>query len=720
MNARDNSNTISGPTTDSSREDDASYKVGPRLSVNSLGGLAGLEEKALEGATWRGWVIGLLATAGLSLLVPYADFVMLAANFSFNSFPMLPMLLLLGLILCVNLTVYALGTRLGLKKQDLVLVCCMTTVVFAIPGVQFWTFWSTGVTAPYYYARPENRWAALLQPYLTPGFFPTDPADPNDLGPRPVEWFYSGLPPGRSIPWSAWAGPYLHWIAAVAFMYGIWFGVSALLQRRWSEHERLPFPISQVPAEMLAGFDDPTGQSKGIFSQKLFWWGVLGAFLAHGLNGLNSFFPNVPTLNLMNWNVHTKYLTEPPWKYIGALHLHIYLSIIGLTYLLSLDVAFSLWFFYWIQKFVNLTCSNVYGQETLNEAYSAQGSGGLLALVLFGFWAGRAEIKQSLYEALGLRTREEHNTNDLSPRAIWLLLLGSYAGAAAWLCWAGVDLHWALLIVMLFVLVTTGLARLIAEAGVFAMQIYNFPVHLLTAAAPPALLGGKNLMMLTIWDRMFTADWFRIASLPNILNSLHLARLTGLRSRTAMSGMAAGLTLMFALSFFTFLGLVYTNGGASNGGWFLNAYPQWECEVMAGKMAPLESWQKKVEAAQGKPIPQKEVPAVAQVDWPKLLWIGVGFVVIGGFNIARRYLFWWPHPAGYVLWMAATVDRLWFSFFLGWAMKWAVSKYGGMRFYIEMRRFFIGLVIGESLAALFWAVVAMWSGHHGTYALQMG
>jgi hypothetical protein len=703
----------------SHRNDSGRYQLGRRLAEGGAEGARILEDFRYEGPTWRGWVVGLLGIGALSWLVPYADFVMQSAYFSFNSFPMLPVLLVFVLVVAANGALYLGRSRLGLTKQDLVLAYCMTAVSFAIPGVQFWAFWSTGVTSPFHHARPENRWAELLHPYLTPGLFPADPADPYDPGPRPVEWFYTGLPPGRSIPWNAWIGPYARWMVVFAFMYGLWLGVAALLQRRWSDQERLPFPIPQVSSELLSGFGEPDSARRGILRQRLFLFGLALGFLVHVLNGLHSYHPNVPELPLVNWNLQNRYLTEPPWNQIGALHIHICPSVIGLTYLLSLEVAFSLWFFYWVQKLINLQFSQVYGLEVLNRAYYAQGSGGLLALVLFGLWAGRAELKRSLSQALGL-TPPENRPGDLSPRAIWLLLVASFAGAVAWLNWAGVSLHWAALIVVLFVLVMTGMARLVAEAGAFAAQIFNFPVHLLTAVAPPALLGGQNYVMLTIWDRMFTADWFRICPMPNIMNSLHLARATGLRARAALAGMAVGLAVMFALSFFTFLSLIYTSGGASQSNWFLKDYPEPENRSTAGTMAAVESWEKRAAEAQGAEIPESETPPAARTDWGRLLWLGVGFVTIGGFSIARGSVFWWPHPAGYVLWMASTIDRLWFSFFLGWALKWGVSKYGGMRFYSEMRRLFIGMVVGESFAALFWALTAILMDHRMGYLVKMG
>jgi len=119
-------------------------------------------------------------------------------------------------------------------------------------------------------------------------------------------------------------------------------------------------------------------------------------------------------------------------------------------------------------------------------------------------------------------------------------------------------------------------------------------------------------------------------------------------------------------------------------------------------------------------VPSAEIPSEARYNVRQLTWYGVGGVVMGGFMFARRFLFWWPHPAGYLLWMAGTIDRLWFSFFLGWAFKWAISKYGGMQIYNASRKFFIGLVVGECLAAVFWSVIGLIYANKSIHKVTIG
>jgi hypothetical protein len=80
-------------------------------------------------------------------------------------------------------------------------------------------------------------------------------------------------------------------------------------------------------------------------------------------------------------------------------------------------------------------------------------------------------------------------------------------------------------------------------------------------------------------------------------------------------------------------------------------------------------------------------------------------------SVARTYVSWCPHPAGYVMWMCSHPhDILWFSFFLGWFLKWGITKYGGMKVYLAWRRFFIGMVAGECLAVILGVILSAVTG----------
>jgi len=714
------------PSLTAAERDD--FHTGRKLAFDPNDPAQGMRQDHAEYPTWRGWALGLCATIFIAAVIPYVDFVLTRGGegsmYSFNAFPMLSVVMALLLLGGAAFCNHGLGRRLHFTRQDLTMAFCMTMVTYTIAGVGFWSFWSSGVTASRHFATEENRFNQLVNPHLTPGFFVEDPPGNADPAiPRPVEWFYTGLPPGGEIPWAAWTGPFLRWSVVVLCMYGIWFAISALLSRRWSEHERLPFPMAQVPAEMFGDYDASGAVRKSFFSYRAAQWGIAFTFLLQSWNSLAYYHPSMPSIPLINWGWGGRpYFSEPPWKFIGDFHYHIFPTIIGLTFLLSVDVAFSLWFFYFVHKVLRIGLGETYGGEAIERACSSQGTGALFALVLMSFWMARSELGHSIKLAITGRRDASVAEDELSPRATLVLLLASFLGAVVWLSVAGVGAGWAMAIVMLFMLVVTGLTRLIAEAGVFAAQFFDFPIKLLSFSATPALMGTQNYVMLSVWDRMFALDWFRIVPMPAILHALHLSSTTGLRRKTAMSGMALAVVLALGVGFFSFLGTVYTQGGANSWGWFMRDWPPDEVKTHATVVSQIESYkERRAKAqAQGEELKRSEIPQAAQTDWKNLSWMGVGSLIMTAFMLLRRFIFWWPHPAGYVMWMCfPPFDRLWLSFFLGWACKFGITKYGGLRAYNLSRRFFIGMVIGEAVASVVWTLVALYIGQKGYYPVRM-
>jgi len=53
---------------------------------------------------------------------------------------------------------------------------------------------------------------------------------------------------------------------------------------------------------------------------------------------------------------------------------------------------------------------------------------------------------------------------------------------------------------------------------------------------------------------------------------------------------------------------------------------------------------------------------------------------------------------------------LWFSIFIGWLIKRTVIRYGGLKMYRSARNIFLGMILGESIVAIPWAVVGFVTG----------
>ena len=87
----------------------------------------------------------------------------------------------------------------------------------------------------------------------------------------------------------------------------------------------------------------------------------------------------------------------------------------------------------------------------------------------------------------------------------------------------------------------------------------------------------------------------------------------------------------------------------------------------------------------------------------------------------RQVFLWWPfHPIGYMMLSAWASFQLWLSIFLGWAMKFAIVKYGGLGAYRRARPIFLGLVLGEMVCAGLWAIIGMATGISTGYRIMPG
>ncbi|MBI3832168.1 MAG: hypothetical protein HY291_21785 [Planctomycetes bacterium] len=710
----------------------------PRFDGETLARVQGLNSVREGAPTWRGWVLGFLSVAFLCKLIPVTDYVLQGTRLTLNVLPFTSVFLLFVLILFYNLMLSTLRGTLGLKRQDLVLIFCMTMVANHIPGHGFLSYLTAEISGVHYFATPENRWAEWLHPYVNPHLTPHDPADPNSHAARPIEWLFTGLPEGQSVPWAAWAVPYALWSAMMLMLYGMMLAVTLLLRRQWADHEKLPFPLAQIPAEMLSGLeaapDEQTASGPASFMRDpRAWLGIGVVFLLHSWNAMSNFWPNWPAIELRNMGFGARYLTEAPLNHLNPVWIVIYPSIIGLTYFVSSEIGFSLWFFYLVLKLGVLLAVGMglgssgadfmFQSSGMNGIFINQGVGALLGMVLAGVWMARGPLAHSLKQALGLeKNPQEESDEGLSPRSLWSMLLVCFAGLVLWLAWAGVGLLYAVIAVFLALLMATGVARLVSEGGIFFIEIDSSPVDLTVLTAPPAAMGMSSFIPLSMWSRIAAFDGYRLAPTITLLTTVQAGAFSGLRRKPLVLGLVAATVLALILGFFGFFDTLYhAPGGANNAGWVLKAFPQGEFGQMADRSASVHYYEAKKDelAAAGKPMPESSVPAAAKRDWTSITWLSVGMLVLFAFVLLRSRIFWWPHPIGYVVWAGQwALSLMWFSFLLGWLIKMAIVKFGGLRVYQQWRRFFLGMVVGEALAAMFWIAVCWATNHPGGYFMH--
>ena len=79
-----------------------------------------------------------------------------------------------------------------------------------------------------------------------------------------------------------------------------------------------------------------------------------------------------------------------------------------------------------------------------------------------------------------------------------------------------------------------------------------------------------------------------------------------------------------------------------------------------------------------------------------MTFMGGGMILTAILFVLRMRFFWWPlHPAGYPLAVSSSIDYFWFTFFISWALKAVILKYGKVKGYQRAIPFFFGLILGD-------------------------
>jgi len=86
-----------------------------------------------------------------------------------------------------------------------------------------------------------------------------------------------------------------------------------------------------------------------------------------------------------------------------------------------------------------------------------------------------------------------------------------------------------------------------------------------------------------------------------------------------------------------------------------------------------------------------------------------------------RYRFlWWPlSPMGYMISANWKTGHIFASALIAWTLKYFILKYGGPTLFRNLRPFFLGLILGEIVAAGVWLLIDFVMGHTDSFLTQI-
>ena len=634
--------------------------------------------EAGPGVSRRAVLLGLLGSLIIAAGEPFGVLVLrgspMGADFSTGA----AIFLFLPLTLMLNPLVRLLG-RPALRRGELVTIYIMMIVAAAIPSWGFTLNLIPLIGGFFYYATPENEWAQLIQPHIPEWLVPDS---------RDAIWkLFEGGARSESVSWSSWGPPLLIWSLFAVTIYFVTLCLLVILRKQWVEREKLLFPMAVLPLEMSAC--EPGRILPPFCRSHLMWAGFLIPFLINSLEALHRYYNFIPAIDLD--------ASIPILR--NSIHLRCSprLEVIGLSYLLSLDVGFGVWFFAFLallqtglERMLGWSIGPVQpfsDPASPSVAHLAQGA--LLFLVFAGFWHGRRHLRDVWRKAFGHAPDVDDSSELLSYRtAVLGSLLGSLL-ALVWLLVAGLNLPTALVFLVMSMVIFIGLTRIIAQTGLASYRASVASPVFTVNALGSSMVGATGLTVLGL-NFAWAADvrTFVMASAATGVKLAQEARLEGRRLFWAIMG---AILVALAGSAWAIVELSYLYGGINLVGWQFSGLP-----------AFTGNW-----ITQNLNNPQPTQP------WHMgFLVLGAGLMGIMSY-VKNRFVGFPIHPIGMTLGMTAPMYHLWFSVFVAWVLKATILKYGGPRVYSQLRPFFLGMILGGFGSAGFWLIVDYFTGMTG-------
>ena len=611
--------------------------------------------------TWRAVLIALVLIPFNSFWIVYMETVHYIAH-STNFSLLFHAIFNLTLLLILNAVLRRISPRLVLGQGELVTIYVMLCIAGTLAGHSMMQILPPTLAAPVGFATPENDWKNLFGHHYPDWLIVTDTKALTGYmataTKRPATLYIET----HIRPWIV---PVIAWTALIcAFMF-VMLCINAIIRKQWTERERLTYPLTQLPYEM-------TNPKSGLLKSRLLWISFSVVCIINILNGLHTFYPVVPSFQPRAYNLG-KFFTTKPWDAIGYMALLVRPFLLGLIFLVPLDIAFSCWVFFFFWK-AQLVLGEAWGFQKRPE-FPEQSAGAYIALCVIAVWTGRHHFSRVIRSVWDRRLAGESEKEALPYN---VAVYGVIAGFLfiVMFCWqAGMTWWGAAIFFTLLLMTNIGVTRIRAEVG--------SPVHDLHFAGPEILMldafgtrrvGPRTLSIISLFWFLTRAHYSD--PMPHQLEGFRIADRSRMNQRRVFAVMLIAIVVGTVIAFWALLDAGYKHG-ASWGGEPLGRLNRWLIYPMHPDM------------------------------------YGIGYfsfgLLFGLFVMFMRVRFlWWPlHPAGYAVSSTYGMRDTWFMFFTAWLIKWILLKAGGMKAHRAAIPFFLGMVLADFLVGGCWALLGV-------------
>ncbi len=618
----------------------------------------------------RTWVVALLLVAAVATGGAFSALV----RYDLVGFGHLPRSAVFAcfLLLLLNALWRRRGGQRLFPSAQLVFVFIAVMVMSGFPGQQLVTYLYIGLIGAQHSATPENKYVETFFEYIPRWLVPSlDPDAPA------VRWAFYGLPPGHSIPWHDWILPLAVWTPFLLAVLMLGATTVALLRRRWADEEHMLFPLAHIPVEMVS-YDGDRARLPRVFHHWLFWVAFAVPVLLYSKNALHHYLPALPETDL----TPDLGIVFPgrPWNQLNHFPYHYYFEMMGITYLVSDEVGFSLWFF-WIFRRLGGVYREMFGLTNHAEFFEHQGLGAYLLLAGLTLYGARHSLAETAH-----RARHGGGDDSREPMSAKLAFYGFVGSLAVIVLWGHAigAAWWTVLAVMgIYLVSVVVLTRIVSEAGVFAVWTpFGDQERLLVRVLGANALGPRSITALSYLGYKIrdTAS----LSAANVLQGFKMSELATLRPQSVWWLTAAALVVGLFASHAPSLYAIYSHTVPSLGWW-----PKGSANSLGSGISRL--------IATSKTFSLGNYGNMA-----------LGAVMVLFLNFMRQRFLWWPfHPLGFTALMGPQFmgDRYGYSIFLGWLARKLIVRFGGFTAYKAARAAAVGLVVGNAVVLLTWTIV---------------
>ena len=417
-----------------------------------------------------------------------------------------------------------------------------------------------------------------------------------------------------------------------------------------------------------------------LFKNSALWFGFAFPVFLHTMNGLHTFFPNTPHIPRDFWL--NQYLVERPWSALRPFQIVIFWSMVGFSYLLTLEVSFSIWFFFVFYKLqcllgvmLGFQLTSGPGVQWTGKSFSAaQEAGACLAFVAIAFWKMRHHIKNML---------QFRPSDEALPHGVTIFgLLGGICVLVFFNHIMGMSIIFAFGFVLFLLAMYVVLTWQVINGGIPFINPSFSPQSFFLTTLGTSKIHPSTLTSIMMHPVCLTLD-LREFMMPNIMNGLKAADEARVKRRQLLIAMAVAMVIGLAVSYYSAIRISYAHGAPYTGGsWFM-----------------------------------RQLEGLLTSPKTNTNWTNTGFMLFGS---AFTVLF--DVDASNLCVVAPTSARLYDAEFLGdvlnsgslyfwgWGLKFSIVKYGGLKAYRTARPIFLGLVLGEMTCAGLWAIIGMITG----------